>query len=137
MLNKSLTEAFIFCVLNIIGFTTKSCKFFFKPNCQSLAYFTSINTRHRLVSSLLFRNQFLALAVNDFIWIIVGSFILTKLLAYTFFLKDISPILIHGSFSRVKLEFLRNSSTIYRSSHRSYLIQKTVLKSLAILTEIF
>ena len=60
LLNKSLTENFIFCVVNIIGFTTESCKFFFKPNCQSLVYFTSINTWHRLVSSLLFRNQFLA-----------------------------------------------------------------------------
>ena len=59
LLNKSLTENFIFCVVNIIGFTTESCKFFFKPNCQSLVYFTSINTWHRLVSSL-FRNQFLA-----------------------------------------------------------------------------
>ena len=53
-------ENFIFCVVNIIGFTTDSFKFFFKPNCQSLLYFTSINIWHRLVSSLLFRNQFLA-----------------------------------------------------------------------------
>ena len=60
LLNKSLTENFIFCVVNIIGFATESCKFFFKPNCQPLVYFTSINTWHRLVSSLLFRNQFLA-----------------------------------------------------------------------------
>ena len=60
LLNKSLTENFIFCVVNIIGFTTESCKFFFKPNCQSLVYFTSINTCYRLVTSLLFRNQFLA-----------------------------------------------------------------------------
>ena len=60
LLNKSLTENFIFCVVNIIGFTTESCKFFFKPNCQSLVYFTSVNTWHRLASSLLFRNQFLA-----------------------------------------------------------------------------
>ena len=60
LLNKSLTENFILCVVNIIGFTTESCKFFFKLNCQSLLYFTSINIRHRLVSSLLFRNQFLA-----------------------------------------------------------------------------
>ena len=29
------TENFIFCVVNIIGFTTQSCKFFFKPNCLS------------------------------------------------------------------------------------------------------
>ena len=42
--NKFLTENFIFCVVNIIGFTTKSYKFFFKPNCQYLVYFTSINT---------------------------------------------------------------------------------------------
>ena len=60
LLNKSLTENFIFCVVNIIGFTTESCKFFFKPNCQSLVYFTSINTWHRLVPSILFRSQFLA-----------------------------------------------------------------------------
>ena len=59
LLNKSLTEKFIFCVLNIIGFTTEYCKFFFKPNCRSLIYFTSINTWQRLISSLLFRNQFL------------------------------------------------------------------------------
>ena len=58
--NKSLAENFTFCVVNIISFTTESCKFFFKPNCKSLVYFTSINTWHRLVSSLLFRNQFLA-----------------------------------------------------------------------------
>ena len=44
LLNKSLTENFIFCVVNIIGFTTESSKFFFKPNCQSFVYFTSINT---------------------------------------------------------------------------------------------
>ena len=61
LLNKSLTENVIFCVFNIIGFTTESCKFFFKPNCQSLIYFTSINTW--LVSSLLFRYQFLVLGV--------------------------------------------------------------------------
>ena len=60
LLNKSLAENFTFCVVNIISFTTESCKFFFKPNCKSLVYFTSINTWHRLVSSLLFRNQFLA-----------------------------------------------------------------------------
>ena len=37
LLNKSLTENFIFCVVNIIGFATESCyKFFFKPNSQSL-----------------------------------------------------------------------------------------------------
>ena len=60
LLNKSLTENFIFCVVNIIGYTTESCKFFFKPNCQSLVHFTQINNWHILVSSLLFRNQFLA-----------------------------------------------------------------------------
>ena len=60
LLNKSLTENFIFCVMNIIGFTTEPCKFFFTPNCKSLIYFTSINTWDRLVSSLLFWNQFLA-----------------------------------------------------------------------------
>ena len=39
-LNKSLTE-------NFISFCREyywPCKFFFKPNCQSLIYFTSINT---------------------------------------------------------------------------------------------
>ena len=59
-LNKFLTKNFIFCIMNVIGFTTQSCKVFFKPNCQSLVYFTSINTWHILVSSLLFRNQFLS-----------------------------------------------------------------------------
>ena len=59
LLNKSLAENFTFCVVNIISFTTESCKFFFKPNSKSLVYFTSINSV-RLVSSLLFRNQFLA-----------------------------------------------------------------------------
>ena len=73
LLNKFLTENFIFCVVNIIGFTTESCKFFFKRNCQSHVYFTSINTRHRLVSSLLFRNQFLALAVNNFTFTLTGA----------------------------------------------------------------
>ena len=29
LLNKSSTESLIFCVVNIIGFTTESCKFFF------------------------------------------------------------------------------------------------------------
>ena len=43
ILNKT-AENFIFCVVNIIDFTTKSCKFFFKSNDQSLVYFTSINT---------------------------------------------------------------------------------------------
>ena len=60
LLNKSFMENFVFYVVNIIGFTTESCKFFFKPNCQSRLYITSINTWHILVSSLLFRNQFLA-----------------------------------------------------------------------------
>ena len=36
LLNNSLTENFIFCAVNIIGFTTEAWKFFFKPNCQSL-----------------------------------------------------------------------------------------------------
>ena len=58
LLTKSLTENFIFCVVNIIGFTIESCNFFFKPNWQSLTYFRSTNTWHRLVSSL--KNQFLA-----------------------------------------------------------------------------
>ena len=30
LLNKTFTENFIFCVVNIIGFTTESCKFFLK-----------------------------------------------------------------------------------------------------------
>ena len=57
ILNKSLTENFIYCVVNIIGITTQSCKFLFKLNCKSLVLFTSINTRYRAVSSLFFRNQ--------------------------------------------------------------------------------
>ena len=60
LLNKSLQENFIFCVVYIIGFTTESFKFLSPTNCKSLVYFTSINTWHRLVSCLLFRNQFLA-----------------------------------------------------------------------------
>ena len=48
ILNKSLTGNSIFCVVNIIGFTTESWKFFFKFNCQSFVYFASINTWHRL-----------------------------------------------------------------------------------------
>ena len=60
LLNKSFTENFIFCVVNMIGFTTKPCKLFFEPNCQSLVYITSINTWHRFLPSLLFKNQFLA-----------------------------------------------------------------------------
>ena len=60
LLNKFLSENFIFYVVNIIGFTTGSCKFLFKPNCHPVTYFTSINTRQKLVSSLLFRNELLA-----------------------------------------------------------------------------
>ena len=60
LLNKLLTGNFMFSVVNIIGFTTQPCKFFFKSNCQSLVYLTSINTWHRLVSSLVYRNHFLA-----------------------------------------------------------------------------
>ena len=36
LLNKFWTETSFFCVVNIIGFTTEFCKFFFKLNCQSL-----------------------------------------------------------------------------------------------------
>ena len=36
--NKSWTENFIFCVVNIIGFTTESCKFFFKPNLSYILH---------------------------------------------------------------------------------------------------
>ena len=36
LLNKFLKENSIFCVVNVIDFTTQSCKFFFKPNCWSL-----------------------------------------------------------------------------------------------------
>ena len=57
LLNQSLTENFIFCVVNIIGFTTDSFKFLFKSDCQSLVYFTSINTWHKLVSILLFQKS--------------------------------------------------------------------------------
>ena len=67
LLNKSLTENFIFCVVNIIGFTTESCKFFFKTNCQSLVYFTSIN-------SLLFTSILLALAVNKSTFTLAGAY---------------------------------------------------------------
>ena len=56
--NKFLKKSFFFCVVNVVGSTTQSCKFFFKPNSQSLVYFTSTNTLHRLKSSLLFRSQF-------------------------------------------------------------------------------
>ena len=42
--NKSLTENFIFCVVNIIGFTTESWTFFFKPNFQSFVYFMHQST---------------------------------------------------------------------------------------------
>ena len=52
-------ENFIFCVVNVTGFTTQSYKFFFEPNCQSLVCFTSIDPSHRLVSSLLFRKHVL------------------------------------------------------------------------------
>ena len=38
LLNKSLTENFIFCVVNIIGFTTESCKFFFKKSFSRILY---------------------------------------------------------------------------------------------------
>ena len=61
LLNISLTENFIFCVVNIIRFTTKFSKFLFKANCKSLVHFISINIWRRLVSSLLFRNQFLTI----------------------------------------------------------------------------
>ena len=33
-------ENFIFCVVNVIRFTTEFCKSFLKPNCQFLVYFT-------------------------------------------------------------------------------------------------
>ena len=36
LLNKSLMESFIFCVMDIIGFTAESWKSSFEPNCQSL-----------------------------------------------------------------------------------------------------
>ena len=36
LLNKSLTENFIFVVVSIIAFTSECCKFFFKPDCKSL-----------------------------------------------------------------------------------------------------
>ena len=44
LFNLFLMENFILYVMNIIGFTAESCEFFFKPNCQSLVYFTLINT---------------------------------------------------------------------------------------------
>ena len=51
LLKKYLTENYIFCVANIIGFTTESCKFLFKSNFQFLVYFTSINTVSSVSSS--------------------------------------------------------------------------------------
>ena len=33
LLNKLITENFIFCVMNYVGFTTEIGKFFFKRNC--------------------------------------------------------------------------------------------------------
>ena len=59
---KRKTSFFVSWILLV--FATQSCKFFFKPNCQSLVYFTRINTWNRLVSSLLFRNQFLACSIG-------------------------------------------------------------------------
>ena len=53
-------ENLILCVVNIIGVTVEPWRLFFKPNCQSLVYSTSNNTWHIFVSSLLFKNQFLA-----------------------------------------------------------------------------
>ena len=106
--------------MNIIGFTTECCcKFFFKPKCQSLVSFTSINTWHRLRYSLLFRNQFwqkqsiillsrwlvLKILVTStwfivwlvncirFSWTILGFFILTKLLSYSFISKILLLVL--------------------------------------------
>ena len=33
LLNKLITENFIFCVMNYVGFTAEIGKFFFKRNC--------------------------------------------------------------------------------------------------------
>ena len=51
LLNKLLTENFILCVMNIVGFT--SCKFFFKPNCQfHILYFDHHLTQISIQASL-------------------------------------------------------------------------------------
>ena len=73
ILNKSLTGNFIFCVVYITGFTAESCKFFFKPTCQPLVYFTSINTWHRLDREI--RNRFLALAANNSTFTLAGAWL--------------------------------------------------------------
>ena len=73
LLNKSLTENIFFFAVNVIDLTNESFKFIFKPNCQSLVYFPSINTWHKLVSSLLFRNKFLALSVNNSTFTLAGA----------------------------------------------------------------
>ena len=48
LLSKYLTKNSIFCVLNLIGFTTEGCKFLFKPNCKSLVYFISLSAQELL-----------------------------------------------------------------------------------------
>ena len=55
--NKSLTGNFIFCVVNIIGFTTES-SIFFEPNYQSLVYFASIDAWHFSSNSPLQKSAF-------------------------------------------------------------------------------
>ena len=61
LLNKSLTENFVFCVVNIIAFTT-----------ESLASFSS-NLIASFSCTFLCRNQFLALAVNDSTFRLAGA----------------------------------------------------------------
>ena len=115
LLNKSLTENFMFLVVNIFGFTTESCKFFSKLiaslTCtlhQStldtdfffFSFALAVNnstSRLTLVLHILVISTWLGVwLVNciQFSWIIVVFFILmilTKFLAYTFFLENISP----------------------------------------------
>ena len=55
--NKSLTGNFIFCVVNIIGFTTES-SIFFEPNYQSLVYFASIDAWRFSSNSALQKSAF-------------------------------------------------------------------------------
>ena len=96
-----------------VNIITESFNFFFKPNCQSLVSFTSINTYIQCPFLVLARNNstftmadawdfsnfnliccFWLVNCIRFNWTITVFFILTKLFAYTFFLKDISSSLI-------------------------------------------
>ena len=80
-------------------------------HCESVV----LLPRWLLLKSLIISTWFGVWMVNciQFSWIIAGFFILTKLLVYTFFLEDVSPILIfvmqkHPSFSH----FYRENSSL-------------------------